>query len=63
MQLRAMGKQLKKYFAIGLQPKGIKYNSLLGTVFLVQSFGSWSGLCVDVTHCKRTEREKLLLLL
>lgn len=54
MQLRAMGKQLKKYFVAGLQPKGINYDSLLGTVFLARSAGSGSGLCLGATSCKQT---------
>lgn len=35
LNLRTMGKQLKKYFVTGLQPKGFNNNSLLGTVFLL----------------------------
>lgn len=52
-----MGKQLKKYFVTGLQPKGINYNSLLGIVFLVRSVGSASGLYLGATSCKQTKRE------
>lgn len=52
-----MGKQLKKYSVAGLEPKGINYNSLVGTVFLVRSVGSASGLCLGATSCKQTERE------
>ncbi len=57
LQLRAMGKQLKKYFVAGPQPKGINYNSLLGTVFLVCSVGSASGLCLGATSRKQTDKE------
>lgn len=53
-----MGKQLKKYFVAGLQLKGINYNSLLGTVFLVRSVGSGSGLYLGATSCKQTERKR-----
>lgn len=52
-----MGKQLKKYFVTGFQPKGINNNSLLGTVFLVCSVGSGIGLCLGATSCKQKESE------
>ena len=57
LQLRAMGKQLKKYFVAGLEPKGFNYDSPLGTVFLVRSAGSDSGLDLGATSCKQTETE------
>lgn len=61
LQLRAMGKQLKKYFVAGFEPKGFNYDSPLGTVFLVRSAGSDSGLDLGATSCKQTETETLLL--
>lgn len=54
-----MGKQLKKYFAAGLQLKGINNNSLLGRVFLLQSVGSESGLYLGATNRKQTERDNV----
>lgn len=61
LQLRAMGKQLKKYFVAGLQPKGINYNSLLGTDPATRSVGSGSELCLGATSCKQTVRGWVLL--
>lgn len=54
-----MGKQLKKYFAAGLQLKGINNNSLLGRVFLLQSVGSESGLYLGATNRMQTERDNV----
>lgn len=52
-----MGKQLKKYFVAGLQPKGINYTSPLGTDPAVRSVGSGSELCLGATSCKQIARE------
>lgn len=54
-----MGKQLKKYFAAGVQLKGINNNSLLGRVFLLRSVGSESGLYLGATNRKQTERDNV----
>lgn len=54
-----MGKQLKKYFAAGLQLKGINNKSLLGRVFLLWSVGSESGLYLGATNRKQTERDNV----